>query len=85
MHVTILNYHVHIPITSSIYGSCSYMKWRYGRVRHGTSAGKCCDIASGVLELLGLRALLLVLRDCSFYCTLSRTTRVDFAVQVVGT
>ena len=40
-------------ITSSIYGSRSYMKWRYGGVRHGTSAGKRRDIAFGVLALLG--------------------------------
>ena len=38
---------------SSIYGSRSYMKWRYGGVRHGTSAGKRRDIAFGVLALLG--------------------------------
>ena len=40
-------------VTSSIYGSRSYMKWRYGGVRHGTSAGKRRDIAFGVLALLG--------------------------------
>ena len=40
-------------ITSSIYGSRSYMKWRYGGVRHGTSAGKRRDTAFGVLALLG--------------------------------
>ena len=44
-------------ITSSIYGSRSYMKWQYGGVRHGTSAGKRRDTAFGVLVLLGPRAL----------------------------
>jgi hypothetical protein len=39
-------------ITSSIYGSRSYMKWRYGGVRHGALAGKHRDIAFGVLALL---------------------------------
>ena len=29
------------------------MKWRYGGVRHGTSAGKRRDIAFGVLAFLG--------------------------------
>ena len=28
------------------------MKWRYGGVRHGTSAGKRRDIAFGVLDLV---------------------------------
>ena len=41
--------HVVVLVTSSIYGSRSYVKWRYDGVRHGTSAGKCRDIAFGVL------------------------------------
>jgi hypothetical protein len=41
-------------ITSSIYGSRSYMKWRYGGVRHGALAGKRRDVAFGVLASLGL-------------------------------
>ena len=38
-------------ITSSIYRTRSYMKWRYGGVRHGTIGGNSRDIAFGVLAL----------------------------------
>ena len=37
-------------ITSSIYGSHSYVKWQYGRVCHGTSARKPQEIAFRVLQ-----------------------------------
>ena len=38
-------------VTSSIYRTRSYMKWRYGGVRHGAIGGNSRDIAFGVLAL----------------------------------
>ena len=38
-------------ITSSIYRTRSYMKWRYGGVRHGAIGSNSWDIAFGVLAL----------------------------------
>ena len=42
---------ISIYITSSIYRTRSYMKWRYGGVRHGAIGGNSRDIAFGVLAL----------------------------------
>ena len=47
----LLPWHSKYLITSSIYRTRSYMKWRYGGVRHGAIGGNSRDIAFGVLAL----------------------------------